>query len=189
VDLDGALFLFPTIFEPLPATRRARPWERDATRIGEDDWRQIEVVANTLEGEVRDELSAINAVRATAKGRPGFERVHVRERPVLPLAGRELSVSALQSAFEASKSALGFRDRPAVVAGGFALRTADGALLYGVEHRDAIVALGVEPGRGLADRDCATLADLLAEADAMVVHWCRGAFSTGPVEPLGQLLA
>lgn len=88
VDPSTVLFSLSTICDELPPTSSEVADAADAI-FHEDDWRQVELVASVHGPIVAENFAAIHAIRSACSG-VGFDRLHVRQEPRLPLDGLRL---------------------------------------------------------------------------------------------------
>jgi hypothetical protein len=162
VDPQELLFSLPTICDTVPAAEQLG-------ELHEDDWRQIEFVAEGLRDVVETEFGAIRAIYEheaefdADDSLTGFRRLHVREHPAAPLPG-PVSRERLLALLPAGEHT----DGP----GSFA-RTIGPVLVYGLSDADAVTVLGVQfsgaPGTALAG----PLREVMTTFHLALVDWCR----------------
>lgn len=164
VDPKTLLYSLPTLENTLPPTRPGTP--ADAVSMHEDDWRQRELVALSLEPEVALELDEIRAVYEQHRKGAGFTHLHVRARVPEPLPGISLTLDQLRAALG------GASIRPVVVGDatvrdGFAIPRGAG-YLYGCapEGKISVLALSL-------DAPHEPLVELLRALPVLLVDWCR----------------
>ncbi len=140
----------------------------DAVCLHEDDWRQRELIAASLEGQIQGDLSSIRTIHETQAVGGGFRTLHLRTQIPDPLPGIALDAAALglagpprPIAIGSSAQAVGRR-----VVGGFAFEVG-GGLIYGRQAAGRIVALGLTSGL-----DPAPLAAVAHAHDLVFVDWC-----------------
>jgi len=168
VDPKKILFSLPTLEHALPPLRPGG--SDDALTIHEDDWRQVELVAESLLPAVETELAAIREVLAERGDLPGFRRLHVRERIAQPLAALRLPLDDIHSTLGAPpRRDLAISDRGSLVEGGFAFASGDGAI-YGRAEHEHVVALCA-----WRDASLAPLVELARTQGLILVDWCATA--------------
>jgi hypothetical protein len=172
------LFSLPTLSDGLPPLDESAPptVPADATRLHEDDWRQIEFVLNSDRQAVDRELAELARFREEKRSGPGWTDIYVRKaRPDAIEPRRARLADLLRTVKQRTPSALYIDSggHPARVQGGFAIKL-KGVVLYGNtrDGDDVIVALGLLPdSTGAIDADRQTIADLCHSMDAFVVDW------------------
>ncbi|MBO0803191.1 MAG: hypothetical protein J2P25_08975 [Nocardiopsaceae bacterium] len=179
------LFSLPSICDVLPAVADNQS-RADALEIHEDDWRQVEMVADSLSGMIQSELRAIQATyderarRASDGGIIGFDSIHVRAqlaRPLpVPLSLRQ--VLSMLPRPSRQYAGVAFEGMPGVAVDSFAMAFG-GVSLYGLADGDAIESLclgrrevpevpdagppGLIPG----------LRAVLDAFDLVIIDWCQ----------------
>lgn len=181
------LFSLPSIAESVPAST-AHTNGRGRFDIHEDDWRQLEFVDSAQLGVVERELAAVRAVFESESVRGddgrliGFRTLHVRHRPESPLAVARQGLLGRWPEI-GTAPVLALRGEAGGVEGSFALGCGH-LVLYGVGD-DTIRVLGLQFRRSDAAGPAVLggLADLMRDADLMLVDWCRCA-----VVPASELI-
>jgi hypothetical protein len=176
------LFSLPSICDVLPSVAGGRSGA-DAFEIHEDDWRQVEMVADTLSGLIESELRAIRSIyeehaHRAGDGRiTGFDSIHVRSQPVRPLpdplpARRMLSMLPQPTR---QYSGVAFRGTAELAVNSFAVGFGP-VSLYGLADGDAIQVLCLD-GRASSDAGPPGLIPGLQEVmkvfGLVMVDWCR----------------
>lgn len=173
------LYSLPSISEETP------PIEEGSTKLGkqvlelhEDDWRQIELVALTLQSSIEVDLRAIERIHTQHRKNPGFDAIYIRKEVPLPLHGTWITLANLRSSLGETATwleGLSFRGVAGLVAGGFAAKLPSGLMLYGVQREGRITVLGLhrkQAGTGL-EGDASLLATLATQHQLCIVDWCR----------------
>ncbi|MBA4076310.1 MAG: hypothetical protein C0508_14800 [Cyanobacteria bacterium PR.023] len=177
------------------------PFEADGKRIlvmHEDDWRQVELVSNSLSAEIAAEFSAIAKIFENRRGDGAFPTIHAREGVEGPLAGADVSLSELRGFEEGmvfdgvsfAQPGINAAQIKSVVGGGFALQVAGGMVLYGQVVKDPggkelINALAVADAKpSNLELAATTIAQLCQEHNLVLVDWCRGLSLSGQAEVL-----
>lgn len=174
IDPSLILFSLPTICAELPGAS-AESVRREGTRLHEDDWRQVELVANVHALAICDNFQAINEIRSERSGL-GFVRIHIREEPHDPLRGLNIGLDCVVEALGAEYRVA---DGLALIPGG--RRIADAfafvgphSTVYGIERGGIVTTLGVHPTSevtGRPDSGVDALAQLAEQHDAYLVDW------------------
>ncbi|RKH15048.1 hypothetical protein D7V97_01105 [Corallococcus sp. CA053C] len=181
VDPKALLYSLPTIHGDLPATSEGSTKQgRQVLELHEDDWRQVEFVALTLQAPVEAELEAIQRIHTGHRKGPGFDALHIRGGVPSPLEGVRLTLADLRGALDeaaAWQDGLSFRGVAGLVAGGFAVQLSSALWLYGTEHAGHVTALGLHRTGASAnhERVARMLAALAARYQLCLVDWCRAA--------------
>lgn len=175
------LFSLPTISNELPDI------EEGSTKLGkrvlelhEDDWRQIELVALTLEASIETDLRAVARIHQKHRKSAGFDALHVRKEVPSPLEGTWLTLDELRGSLGETASwfdGVSFRGVAGLVAGGFAVKMASGLTLYGLQWGGRVQVLALRPPEGVssasAEGDVRMLAALATRHQLCLVDWCR----------------
>ncbi len=168
------LFSLPTICgDALPEAGEPPPEHTDdLLSLHEDDWRQSEFVAASLEHLIAAELLDIQRIHAEESASVGWRRLHVRKRIPEPLPAGV--------AWEAAQRTLGVRATEHTVAiggnvvrDGVALPFANGVTLWGVQRKGHAVALCIENVSAASATTVASLKRLADEFDLIIVNWCK----------------
>lgn len=180
VDPRQIRYSLPSLCEALPAI------EEGSTKLGkkvlelhEDDWRQIEFVALTLESAIEVDLRAVAKIHREhfQKGR-GFDALHMRKEVPSPLEGAWFTLADLRSALGESASwfdGVAFRDVAGVVAGGFAVKLPSGLTLYGTQQggRVNVLAMASAESGPAAESNARLLSALAIRHQLCLIDWCR----------------
>jgi hypothetical protein len=175
------LYSLPTISNELPDI------EEGSTKLGkrvlelhEDDWRQIELVALTLESSIEADLRAVARIHQKHRKKPGFDELHVRKEVPSPLEGTWITLSELRSSLGETASwfdGVSFQGVAGLVAGGFAVKLPSGLTVYGLERGGRVHVLALRPPEGVAgasaEGDIRLLAALATRNQLCLVDWCR----------------
>ena len=92
------LFSLPSICDRIPGLGDS-PLAGDELALAEDDWRQFELVSNSLAEEADSEIASIRAIHEQEGTESGWRQIHVRRRPNPPIASN-LSLEDLRRAFD-----------------------------------------------------------------------------------------
>jgi hypothetical protein len=177
------LFSLPSICDVLPSVAGSRSGA-DALEIHEDDWRQVELVADTLGDVIQTELRAIRSIyqehgrRADDGGSIiAFDSIHVRSQPVRPLPDPLPARRLLSMLPQPTRQCAGvaFRGTTGLAVGSFAVGYGP-VSLYGLADGDAIHVLCLDV-QSIADAAPPGLIPGLQEAmkafGLALVDWCR----------------
>lgn len=160
VDPKEILFSLPTLESTQPALTHGNL--EDAFAMHEDDWRQLELVADDFDLEIEAELADIDAARETRKG-PGFTHLHVRQRIPSPLGPNALTVAELAQALgNPPRRVCSINNR--VVANGFAFAVGP-AVVYGHTHDGMLACIGLT-------HPVSELTELARTYSLRLVDWC-----------------
>jgi hypothetical protein len=134
IDPSRMRFSLPTICDEIP-TAAAEPMAAGDVLIHEDDWRQFELVALIHRQAILDNFAAIREIRAKSTG-AGFDRVHVREEPQVPLQGLDVrrgQLTAVLGSTFGEPVGVAFRSHSARLPGVFAY-VGPSSTVYGVDY-------------------------------------------------------
>lgn len=179
MDPKGILYSLPTISDELPAIEEgSTKLGKEVLELHEDDWRQVELVAITLESSIETDLRAIARIHQKHRKGPGFDTLHVRKAVPAPLEGTWLTLLDLRSTLGERASwfeGLAFRGVAGLVAGGFAVKLPSGLTLYGTQKGGRINVLALRHPEGVtnADGDARLLAELASKTQLGLIDWCR----------------
>lgn len=181
------LFSLPTISDDIGnVIGNALPNDR-SLYIHEDDWRQIEFIADAFSQEIDQEIADIQKIWNSQQNGPGFKKVHVRKRIPEPLENGSLKLADLSETVPPQKrfQAVGFLRKPGSIAQSFAWSVCDDFFLWGVTDAEGgvlrLCLLGFPP----ADRVTEISAALGALAEQHHLHcvdWCRMTRASAMVE-------
>jgi hypothetical protein len=182
------LVSLPTIADSLPAAtipRRSLTCSPSAEsgpsgeefELGEDEWRQIEMIHVDTLDRVRDEFRAIERVMNEERLAAGFRTCHARRAVEAPMDGTSLSLDQLRAAFPHITQTFGglaFRGRDTLVDHGFAFRAASGLVVYGVAAEARVSVLGLVPDRSRKSPplEAGALGTLRNTHALVLVDWC-----------------
>lgn len=177
------LFSLPTICDVLPSTGGTCS-RADALEIHEDDWRQVEVIADSLSGVVSSEMHAIRAIHeeharhASDGGIVGFDAIHVRSQPAKPLADPVplRRVMAMFPPPSRQYAGVAFRGTTGIAVNSFAIAFGPDNL-YGVADGDAIEVLCLDlraiPDAAPPPDLVLGLRQVMEAFDLVIADWCR----------------
>jgi hypothetical protein len=173
IDPSRLRFSLPTICDEIPAST-ADPAAASDVLIHEDDWRQFELVALIHRKAILDNFAAIHEITSESTG-VGFDRIHVREEPRLPLRGLDVRRGQLTAGLGPSFSepvGVAFRSQPARLPGAFAY-VGPSSTLYGIDYNGVLMTVGVllTGHSDGPDAGVAALMQLADQLDACVVDW------------------
>lgn len=143
MDPSRILFSLPTLENTQPESQ-PHPLAAQAYAIHEDDWRQLEFVAQSYSVQVDEECGQIRTVRAESADTPGFKRIHLRQAIPVPLREIDLTLEQLVAfAGNVAHRYAGFCIHPGqMVTDSFALKLATDTHLFGTtESNGRITAL------------------------------------------------
>jgi hypothetical protein len=165
-----------------------------------EDWRNLEWVSKAHLPTINEELDGVRAILNEegvdlGDGLVAYRRLHVRTTPSAPLSDRMFTLDDLLTLLPGaneSPGGLGWLDEPGVVTHGFALKTVEGLVLYGLtesEKSRKVTVLGLE----LANWHPAGAREVLFKLDAFthahgltLVDWC-GARHGGVISLFGMV--
>lgn len=179
VEPKDILYSLPTISNELPDL------EEGSTKLGkqvlemhEDDWRQIELVALTLEASIENDLRDVARIHQKHRQSAGFDAIHIRKEVPSPLQGTWLTLDELRSYLGKTASwfdGVSFQGVAGLVAGGFAVKLASGLTVYGLHWGGRVQVLALRPPKGVtgAEADMRLVAGLATRHQLCLVDWCR----------------
>ena len=175
------LFSLPTLSEEMPGIAEGTTkLGKQTLELHEDDWRQVELVAVTLQGPVEAELRAIERIYAEHRQGPGqgFNALHIRKEVPRPLEGTWFTRQDLRAALGETTTwldGIALKGAAGLVQGGFAARLASGLQVYGLERegRVSVLCLRWEQALGASlAGDARLLAALATREQLCLVDWC-----------------
>jgi hypothetical protein len=177
-DLQSILFTLPTICDEAPETIQDAGHDNlEAVHLHEDDWRQIEFIANTDLPQIEGEMAAIEDFKRANRAGEGWKNVYIRNERPDGLFPSSLSYSLIDSIPHGPIQALMIETmgRQATVKGGFAVRLSPTLLMYGRQSRGIIVnlALTTTPDQ----KESVQYQNLLAlckKFNLIIADWCAG---------------
>ncbi|NOK23195.1 hypothetical protein [Corallococcus carmarthensis] len=181
VDPGSILYSLPTIEGVLPAIAEGSTKQgRRMLEFHEDDWRQVEFVALTLQVPIQAELKSIQQIHSGHRKAAGFDALHLRGGVPSPLEGVRLTLADLRGALgetAAWQDGLSFQGVAGLIAGGFAVQMSPALWLYGTEREGHVTALGLQQTGTRADLEGVgrMLAALASRYQLGLVDWCRAA--------------
>ncbi|WNG60852.1 hypothetical protein F0U59_43740 [Archangium gephyra] len=174
------------ILYSMPTLSKERPdLEEGSTKPGqqvlelhEDDWRQIELVAHTLEASIENELRAVARIHQKHRQSAGFNAIHIRQEVPSPLAGTWLTLDELRKHLGETASWLdgvSFQGVAGLAAGGFAVKQPSGLTLYGLQRGGHVQVLALRSPKGLtgAEGDLRLVAEFATRHQLYLVDWCK----------------
>ncbi|RYZ44168.1 MAG: hypothetical protein EOO71_00415 [Myxococcaceae bacterium] len=179
VDPGSILYSLPTINGELPAMAEGSTKQgRQVLDFHEDDWRQVEFVALTLQAPLQAELKSIEQIHTGHRKGAGFDALHIRGGIPSPLEGVRLTLADLRAAPGETatwQDGLSFQGVAGLVAGGFAVQVSPALWLYGTERDGHVTALGLHQAGTTADLEGVgrMLAALASRYQLGLVDWCR----------------
>lgn len=96
VSNNGILYALPTINDDIPATGDIAP-EHNVFTLHEDDWRQLEFIADEQTDSINEDLQEIVSIYQNHQHEGGFSQIHVRKAIKHPLASRAITPATLES--------------------------------------------------------------------------------------------
>jgi len=179
VDPGELLYSLPSISDELP------PIAEDSTKLGrnvlelhEDDWRQVEFVALSLQPSIATVFAAIERIYTEHRKDSGFDELHIRNEVPAPLGGTSLTLAGLRGAVGETVTWLdgvAFQGVAGLVDGSFAVKLPSGPTLYGLEREGRVSVLGLHHTKASAavEGDARLLAALATKHQVCLVDWCR----------------
>ncbi|WP_257456404.1 hypothetical protein [Archangium lipolyticum] len=173
------LYSLPTLCDPIPAMEEGSTKQGlNVLELHEDDWRQIEFVALTLESSAEIDLRAVARIHNKHFKGAGFDAIHIRKAVPSPLEGTWLTLDELRSTLGPSASwfdGLSFQGAPGLIAGGFAVKLASGLMLYGTQRGGRISVLALRGRESTTDveGDARLLASIATRSQLLLIDWCR----------------
>jgi hypothetical protein len=170
VDPKELLYSLPTICDALPASEGVAANGAELV-FGEDDWRQCELVSESLRPVVERELADIRMIHEQESVGPGFRRVHVRSAIPAPIQDGAVSLADLNAL-------VGARLRLPIRLEGAETRVSDlfatplhvSHLLYALHAGPSVQVIGLHPG---LPPNIAGLKELAVRSRLLFVDWCR----------------
>jgi len=167
------LFSLPSICDSIPGLGD-QPLVGNEFVLGEDDWRQLELVCNDLASEVDAEIAKIRAIHENASAGVGWHEIHVRTKPVSPLKGH-LRLGDLAKMIPGANPVVGvvYRGAGTPILDGYALR-AGGFTIYGVAPGGIVSVIAFDPYAGTSQHEILNAIKSLARNLGLdLVDWCR----------------
>ena len=182
VDPKTLLFSFPTLCDTLPPTgSHVADLPVGVFELHEDDWRQIEFVAESDRPVVERELSELVQFKAVNRVGSGWKNVYVRKSRPAAVGASQISLKQVLRLMGKDVKSLPLLLRTlgthAEVQGGFAVAMPNGAMLYGYADADRVISLNIHfsgpqvPSDGLR----VTLSNICLKFHLILVDWYRAA--------------
>jgi len=171
------LFSLPTISDDVGAVADDILPSPQILSLHEDDWRQVEFVAQTFSAEIEAELADIRRIYQKQRNGVGFKTVHVRKRIPNPLNGCNLPLRELESLLPPQKKfqAVGFQRTRGTIPHGFAWEIDEHSVLWGTTDLNGNVTrlclLGTPTQKAASISD--SFARLNTQHQLSFVDWCR----------------
>jgi hypothetical protein len=178
IDPHSILFSLPTICDVAPDTNQdVIRDDSEAFLIHEDDWRQIEFIAETDLPQVDREMASIDAFKQVNWTGAGWKSVYVRKERPDGLLPSHLPYSQIDSVLHGpiQKLVIGSAGHEAVVKGGFAVSLSPTLFMYGRQSQGIIVDLGLSMSPD--SKESIPNQELLAlcrKFHLIIVDWCAG---------------
>jgi len=191
IDTRNILFNLPSICDAIPTTND-QPFSGTEFVLAEDDWRQLELVSDSLAREVDEEIANIRLIHENAGNEFGWREIHVRTKPEAPLVCN-LRLEELARALDVSAQFNGvtYRGASSRIDDGYFLTTKDGLTIYGVAPNGnvQVIAIGQYTDLSANAESIERLKSLAHDMGLELVYWCRCA-RTSPDDLLfGSLLS
>jgi hypothetical protein len=174
VDPGAILYSLPSICDAIPGLG-VQPVDGSELLLGEDDWRQVELVATDQSEQVEDELQRIRQVHETRIEGGGWPEMRVRSKPRSPIS-RELTLIDLMArlGFYGRPGGLAYRDSARRIQAGFVLAL-EGLTLYGEAPDGKVSSLGVARNaeQSVPLESIARLRTLAGDLELDLVDWCH----------------
>jgi hypothetical protein len=172
------LFSLPTISDDCgQATGNVLPHDGHF-QIHEDDWRQVEFVAESFREAVAQELNDICAIHNQERVGLAFRRIHIRRRIPQPLSGVSLRMEEVVRFFpkHSDFDAVSFLNARGTIPGSFAWKSTLGPVVWGLADEKgnvAVLCLAIDSDR--ADQLPDAISKLTQQMRLYLVDWCRAA--------------
>jgi len=181
--LGDILYSLPSICDAIPCVEDQQ-LSGSEFALAEDDWRQFEFVSNELAPVVDEEIEKIRLIHENEAAEFGWQEIHVRANPELPLTCI-LTLADLADSLNAPCESVGvtFHGQRSQIANGYAFRT-DDLTLYGVAPNGNVQTIALDqyadasPGAESINRLKTIAHDLRLD----LVYWCR-CVRVGPDDP------
>jgi len=184
IDPHSILFTLPTICDVAPETIQDPSHNNpEAIHIHEDDWRQIEFIAETNLPQVDREMATIDAFKHANWTGAGWKSVYIRKERPDGLLPSHLPYSVIDSVPHGpiQELVIGSAGQEAIVKGGFAVRISPTLFMYGRQSQGIIVDLGLsmspDQKGSVPTQD---LLDLCRKFHLIVADWCAGRIVARP---------
>ena len=178
IDPHSILFNLPTICDVAPATiQEASHNNPEAIHIHEDDWRQIEFIAQTDLPQVDREMASIDAFKHANWTGVGWKSVYIRKERPDGLLPNHLPYSMIDSVPHGpiQELVIGSVGQEAIVKGGFAVRLSSTLFMYGRQSQGIIADLGLSmSGDQKGSVPTQDLLVLCRRFHLIVADWCAG---------------
>jgi hypothetical protein len=171
------LYSLPTISDDIGEGEGSTPPDDTVFQIHEDDWRQIEFVAQTYKREMDLEFGDIRKVYDERKPSGGFVGVHIRKRIPSPLGDKAISLEELKRELPPKHEykAVGVQRSLGAFKNSFAWDIDEDVTVWGTkDNRDRIriICMTIR-GNHHSAASFLTLAQFCAKRDLYLVNWCR----------------
>ena len=185
------LFSLPTISDDCgQATGSVLPHD-GLFQIHEDDWRQVEFVAERFREAVAQELNDICAIYNEERVGGAFRRIHIRRRIPEPLSGVSLRLEELVRCFPKQNSfdAVSFLNARGTIPGSFAWRSILGPVVWGLANDEGnVIVLCLAHDSVHTDHLPEALSTLAQENELYLVDWCRATAIGGDASEFQEYL-
>jgi hypothetical protein len=182
--LQNILYSLPTIYDPIPTPILPAVAPANPLKLHDDQWRRIEFVGAAESATIETELKAIAKIHEEHLVGEGFDKLHLRQAPQVPLAGNFTRQDLVNLFVGATPyDALMYEDGTGILADGFALRYGRLAL-YGIETDGAVQVLGIAPLNEGVALSLDPLVTFMQRYQVYLVDWCSVlAFTAAEVIP------
>lgn len=174
VDPKTILFSLPSLCDSIPGIGDL-PLIGNEFILAEDDWRQFELISNSLARDVDDEIEKIRAIHENAAAKVGWREIHVRTKPEAPL-DCQVTLSDLAVALNATAASVGvtYHGAQSPIIDGYAFRL-NGLTVYGVAPENRVQVNAIDRySQSLPESGSIARLQLLAkDLDLDLVYWCR----------------
>ncbi len=176
VNPQNILFSLPSICDVIPALSD-RSLSGNELTIAEDDWRQFELISNKFADKVDSEIAKIKLIHENASDGVGWKEMHIRTKPVIPIAAN-ISLSHLATILKVSAKSTGitYHGSRSPIADGYSFQLNDDFSVYGIapNSKVQVIAIGqysnVSPNAESID----LLQQLARKFHLDLVYWCGG---------------
>jgi hypothetical protein len=177
VDPRSILFTLPTICDNAPETVQGPIRDNpEVFHIHEDDWRQVEFIADQDLSQVEREMAALEDFKHANRAGIGWKNVYIRKERPDGLFPSRLPYSLIDSIPHGpiQRLVIGSAGEEAVVKGGFAVRLSPTVFMYGRQSRGIIVDLGLTTADQKESVPNQDLLVLCKKFNLIIADWCAG---------------
>lgn len=181
-------FSLPTICDAIPATGN-HPLTGTEFIIGDDDWRQFELVSRVLQAEIAEEIAAIRLIHENFKAKHGWTKIHVRAKAENPVIA-EITLPELERAMQAGAlRGVAYRGAASQIADGYAFSLDECVTVYGIAPHGRVQTIAFDQYSNSSPSPAAIekLSSFAKQHDLDIVYWSRCLHLTPNDERFGSL--